>query len=94
MKKRRGFGDGFVAASSADPDEWKFFQASDEEFGGETRNQAVVKREGPAAWQAEDGDEGAGDGNGEQAGLDGLVVGLKMALQTDQHLRAGAAGGA
>jgi hypothetical protein len=45
LKKRRGFGDGYVAATNPHPDDWKYFENEDEEFGGETRNAAVIKRE-------------------------------------------------
>ena len=45
LKKRRGFGDGYVAATNPHPDDWKYFENEDEEFGGETRNAAVMKRE-------------------------------------------------
>jgi hypothetical protein len=33
LKKRRGFGDGFVAASNPDAEDWKYFENEDEEFG-------------------------------------------------------------
>jgi len=94
LKERRGFGDGFVAATNPHPDDWKYFENEDEEFGGETRNAAIIREEegdedasseqqGGKADQAVDGmeegsNDGAQDGGAESAGLDGLVTGMAM----------------
>ena len=99
LKERRGFGDGYVAATHPHPDDWKFFENEDEEFGGETRNAAVTKREdggedssakqgGDAdkavRGQEEGGDAGAQKQGAEGAGLDGLVKGMAMSSASGQ----------
>jgi hypothetical protein len=91
LKGRRGFGDGWVAASKVEPKDFKYFENQDEEFGGETRNAKVsgIQPDDELQEEQESGQEGGGvegegkaDGGGagssEVAGLEGLVKGLSM----------------
>ena len=72
LKKRRGFGDGYVAATNPYPDDWKYFENEDEEFGGETRNAAVIKREEAEEAESEEfeGSAKAGGAESESAAND------------------------
>lgn len=91
LKKRRGFGDGYVAASNPQPDDWKYFENPDEEFGGETRNAAVLKREE----EAEDEEVSAGMGGAEAGGAaQGAGEGNRLASAGSDAALGGGAGGA